>query len=263
MLYWLQFRDMGPQLIIKHCDNNSHQSDTHLTRTKKVSYKSLYLYEVNRIPMDFIGFSNRLFWRQRNRMNNYQRQFCSSNEIPVSPAHGNSYQCYQRITVFNYSYSFPRELRQLKYQQPSERVLSFFHRQHSQAQNGMVAHVTEEANSELKTSISDPFTLINCSTYKGSCSETLKVAACILNAGERMNGAHVSIEKDLNDTPVRQLSVYILTCRFQFPGWVLLSPAAVLDSPSGSLWLTWSGTASLLLEHRLSSKQKYWFLVLN
>lgn len=63
---------------------------------------------------------------------------------------------------------------------------------------------------------------------------------------------------------IRQLGVTeILTCKFQFQGWDLLSPAAVLDSPSGNLWLTWSGTAFLLLEHQLSAKKKYWFLVLN
>lgn len=74
-------------LVIKYCVSNSHQFDTNLTRTKKVSYISLYLYKVNRIPMDYTGFSNVLFWGQKNRMNYYQRYFCSSDQIPVIFAH--------------------------------------------------------------------------------------------------------------------------------------------------------------------------------
>lgn len=72
---------LAPQLVFKYCVNNSHQFGITLTRTKKVSSVSIYLYKVNRIPMDYIGFSNILFWGQRNRMNYYQRECCSSDEI--------------------------------------------------------------------------------------------------------------------------------------------------------------------------------------
>lgn len=47
---------LSPQLVTKYCPKNPYQSDIHSTRTKKVSYISLYLYQVDRIPMNYIGF---------------------------------------------------------------------------------------------------------------------------------------------------------------------------------------------------------------